>query len=87
MSVEFGEELTRWNYENLFKEMYNDKEKKKEGIYLLFKENPKVMKYLSPEEKAGVFDIVVEQSNLNVNNLKVKELNKELLKNCYAGFD
>ena len=73
------EEKTRNDYE-IFKELYNQKDHKDEGIYLSLSENPEIMKYLTQEEKAGVAKTILNLSNEKIKNLEteVKKLNKEL---------
>lgn len=69
------------NYEGLFKELYKNKEEKKEEIYSLLSESPKVMKYLTMEEKADIAEIILASSNSAIKNLsnKISKLNLELI--------
>jgi hypothetical protein len=69
-----NDESMKWNYENLFKELYRDN--KSEGIYLLLTENPEVMRYMTRDEKAGIAEGILRLSNEKIKNLnkKIEEL-------------
>lgn len=55
-------ELIKWNYENFFNGMYNDKDNKKDLIYLFLSTSQEAINFLSDEEKSGVLDIILYEN-------------------------
>jgi hypothetical protein len=58
MTTRMSSELLNWNYNNLFKEMYLDKENKTEPIFYFVTEISGAANLLNEEEKKGVAQII-----------------------------
>ena len=78
MDVIMSPELLKWNYNNLFKEMYKDKENKKDVIYHFVTEISGATDYLDENEKLGVSSIIDEKNlglHIYIQRYKRKGLN------------